>query len=75
MVQHWLFARDRLLPLPTAGLKDFMEGEALHASCRTVKRFCFDVVRLRARVLTIHPFLWREHRLKKIILFPVASCC
>ena len=35
----------------------------------------FDVVRLRVRVLTTYPFLWGEYRLKKIILFPEASCC
>ena len=37
LLQHRPFALDDLLPLPAIGLKDFVEGEALHTSCRTVK--------------------------------------
>ena len=36
MLQHRLVALNRLLPLPAAGLKDFVEGAALHTSRRRV---------------------------------------
>ena len=32
MVQDWLFALISLLPLPAVGLKDSVEGQALHTS-------------------------------------------
>ena len=35
MVLNWPFAFDSLLPLPAAGLGDFVEGCALHTSRRT----------------------------------------
>ncbi len=37
MLQNRLVALDCLLPLPAAGLKDFVEGYALHTSRRSVK--------------------------------------
>ena len=37
MVQNRPFALDSFVSLPVAGLRDFVEGEALHTSRRTVK--------------------------------------
>ena len=36
MVRNRLVARDRLFPLPAVGLKDFVEGAALHTSRKSV---------------------------------------
>ncbi len=36
MLQNRLVALDRLLPLPAAGLKDFVAGFALHTSRKRV---------------------------------------
>ena len=36
MLQNRLVALDRLLPLPVVGLKHFVEGAALHTSCKRV---------------------------------------
>ena len=37
MAQNWPIALDRLVPLPVAGLKDFVVGTALHTTRRRVK--------------------------------------
>ena len=38
MLQNRFLALDSLSPLPTAGLKDFVEGYALHTSRKAVGR-------------------------------------